>query len=260
MKKLLSVWISTPLLLLAFLALWQLYVSAFDVSRFVLPSPAAVFDAVLSLLRTPGTYHHAYVTGYEIVIGFLIAIVTGVGIGTLLAKIPSLERIITPFVVAIQVTPKTPFVPLFIVWFGFGLTSKIVIAALLAFFPIFSNTVLGVKAVPEGLRDVATVLQMSKVARFRRLEFPHALPYVLTGMEVGMVLAIIGAIVGEFLAGNQGLGYLAIAAMNALRIQELFGVMVLLTILGFLLHLAIVSVKRFAIPWHESQQLAIQSA
>src|SRR5690606_29917555 len=122
---------------------------------------------------------------------FGIALVFGVGLGVLLAKLPALERILGPFIIATQVTPKTPLVPLFIVWFGFGLTSKLVIAAIFAFFPIFQNTLLGIKSVPSGFKDVMGVFRASPWQRFTRMELRYASPYIFTGMEIGIVLGVI---------------------------------------------------------------------
>jgi NitT/TauT family transport system permease protein len=143
-------------------------------------------------------------------------------------------------------------VPLFVVWFGFGITTKVIVAAVLAFFPIFSNTVLGVKSVELGHRDVMQSLNASRLQIFLKLDLPSALPYILTGMEVGIVLAVIGAVVGEYLGGNEGLGYMAVASMNAYDTTQLFAVIIQLTLLGFLLYLAIGALRRWLIPWHHS--------
>jgi NitT/TauT family transport system permease protein len=160
--------------------------------------------------------------------------------------------LVNPFVVASQVVPKVALAPLFVVWFGFGDVPKIVIAAVLAFFPIFTNSVLGVKSIDLGHRDAMTSLNASGWARFRRLELPSAPPYVLTGMEVGIVLAVIGCVVAQFIGGDQGLGYLLIATMNAYQIDLLFAVIVLLTAIGFLFYLVIGALRRIVIPWQES--------
>jgi NitT/TauT family transport system permease protein len=139
-----------------------------------------------------------------------------------------------------------------VVWFGFGITSKVLIAATLAFFPILTNTVLGVKSIDQGHRDVMMSLNASRWQVFRKLELPSSLPYIVTGMEVGIVLAIIGAIVGEYLGGDQGLGHLLVARMNAFETDGLFAVMIQMTILGFLFYFAISLLRRALIPWHES--------
>jgi NitT/TauT family transport system permease protein len=241
-----------PALLIAFLLVWQFYVVRSHVSPFILPSPLRVLAAFGELLSHASTWLHTWVTVEQTTLGFLAACVLGVGLGVLVGKTPWLERTLNPFVIASQVVPKVALAPLFIVWFGFGDAPKIVIAAVLAFFPIFTNSVLGVKSIDLGHRDVMTSLNASAWARFRRLELPSAAPYVLTGMEVGIVLAVIGCVVAQFIGGDQGLGYLLIATMNAYQTDVLFAVIVLLTIIGFLFYLVIGALRRIVIPWHES--------
>jgi NitT/TauT family transport system permease protein len=163
-----------------------------------------------------------------------------------------LERATRPLVVASQVVPKVALIPLFIIWFGFGMTSKIIIVALLAFFPIMLNVQLGVRSVEAGHRELMRSLNAGRWATFVRLEYHSTLPYVLAGAEIGIVFAIIGAVVGEYLGGDAGLGYMIVTSLNNLEAATLFAVIVVLTALGFALFLIVVSVKRFLIPWHES--------
>jgi len=248
-------WITTPLLIVAALLAWHAYVTEFKVSPFILPRPMAVLEGWADLLRTRSTWWHSWATVYETIAGFACALVAGVIMGAVLGKIPWLERTLNPFIVASQVVPKVALVPLFVVWFGFGPTTKILLAAVLAFFPIFTNTLLGVKSIDLGHRDVMTSLNTTWLQRFRHLELPSALPYILTGMEVGIVLAIIGAVVGEYLGGNQGLGYLLIAKMNAYETDMLFAVLIHLTVIGFIFYLSVGLLRRFLIPWHESVQM-----
>jgi NitT/TauT family transport system permease protein len=245
-------WALSPLLLVALLGGWQLYVSRSGVSAFILPAPGAVWSGLLYLLATPSTWMHVLVTVEETLGGFAIAALTGVLVGVPVGKLPWLERMLNPFIIASQVVPKVALVPLFIVWFGFGSTSKVLVSAVIAFFPIFTNTVLGVKSIEAGHRDVMTSLNASRLARFTRLELPSAAPYILTGMEVGIVLAIIGCVVAQFLGGNAGLGYLLVAEMNAYQTDLLFAVIVLLTVVGFVFYALIGLARRLLIPWHES--------
>ena len=245
-------WITTPLLIALFFLIWHVYVSASGISGFILPSPAAVWDAWRDMIVDHKTWGHTWTTVSETIIGFLWAAFIGVGLGILLGRMRWLEMTLNPFIIATQVVPKVALVPLFIVWFGFGMTSKIIIAAVLAFFPILTNTLLGVKSVDAGHRDVMTSLNATRWMIFRRLELPSALPYILTGMEVGIVLAIIGAVVGEFLGGNAGLGYMLVAKMNAYETDALFAVIIHLTVVGFLFYILIGALRRFLIPWHES--------
>lgn len=245
-------WISTPFLAIVLVLSWHLYVTQSHISAFIMPTPAAVWNAWVGLLQSPRAWGHAETTVYETVVGFAWGLLIGVGLGVLIGRIRWLEMTLNPFIVMIQVVPKVAFVPLFVVWFGFGITSKVIVSAVLAFFPILTNTVLGVKSVETSHRDVMTSLNSSRLAVFYRLELPSSLPYILTGMEVGIVLAIIGAIVGEYLGGNSGLGYLLISKMNAFETDGLFAVMIHMTILGFAFYFAVGLLKRLLIPWHQS--------
>jgi NitT/TauT family transport system permease protein len=245
-------WITTPILVLALVAVWHFYVAETHISAFILPHPGAVWRAWIDLLGNARAWGDLLVTLYETMFGFVFALVLGVVLGVVLGRVRWLETTLNPFVVALQVAPKVAFVPLFVVWFGFGMTSKVIVATVLAFFPILTNTILGVKSVEPGHRDVMDSLTASRLAIFRRLELPSSLPYILTGMEVGIVLAIIGAIVGEYLGGNSGLGYLLIAKMNAYETDGLFAVMIQMTLLGFILYFGVGMLRRLLIPWHQS--------
>lgn len=245
-------WITTPALVIAFVAAWHLYVTRHNVSAFILPAPGAVWDAWVDMLWSSRAWGHTGMTVYATLYGFAWALVIGVGLGVAIARVRWLESTLNPFIVATQVIPKVALVPLFVVWFGFGVTSKVIVAAVLAFFPILTNTVLGVKSIDAGHRDVMTSLNATRWQIFRRLELPSSLPYILTGMEVGIVLAIIGAIVGEYLGGNHGLGAMLIAKMNAYETDALFAVIIHMTLLGFVFYFGIGALRRFLIPWHQS--------
>ncbi|MDH7797614.1 MULTISPECIES: ABC transporter permease [unclassified Beijerinckia] len=248
-------WITTPLLLILLIGIWHFYVAATNLSPFILPAPAKVWDAWIDMLMSPRAWSHTLQTVYVTVVGFLWALVIGVGLGVLLGRSRWLELTLNPFIVATQVIPKVALLPLFIVWFGFGSTPKVIVAAVLAFFPILTNTVLGVKSVDAGHKDVMTSLNASNWQIFRRLELPSSLPYIITGMEVGIVLAIIGAIVGEYLGGNAGLGFMLVSKMNGYETDGLFAVIIQMTLLGFFFYFATGALRRFLIPWHQSVNL-----
>jgi len=248
-------WITTPVLVLALLLAWHFYVSIANVSAFILPAPAKVWDAWMDMLSSSRAWGHTWLTVYVTLVGFAWALFVGVGLGVLLGRMRWLELTLNPFIVATQVIPKVALLPLFVVWFGFGNTSKVIVAAILAFFPILTNTVLGVKSVDMGHRDVMTSLNASRWQIFRRLELPSSLPYILTGMEVGIVLAIIGAIVGEYLGGNAGLGFMLVSKMNGYETDGLFAVIIQMTLLGFFFYFATGALPRLLIPWHQSVNL-----
>ena len=245
-------WISTPILLLIFLGVWQLVVSSGSVSEFILPSPASVWTSLVQKLQEAATYHDLWITLWEVLVGFAIALVVGIVIGAVLGRILWLERAVQPAMVAFQVIPKVAFIPIFVIWFGFGTTSKIIMAAILAFFPIMLNVILGVRSVDRGHRDVMRGLGASRWATFKSLELPSTLPYIFAGAEVGIVFAVIGAIVGEYLGGSEGLGHQVVTSLNSLDAPSLFAVIVLLAVMGSVLYLVVTLSKRLVIPWHES--------
>lgn len=245
-------WISTPMLLIVFFVGWDLFVRAFHINELVLPRPAAVFESLSKVVRAPATWDHARTTILETLVGFLTALVFGVLAGVVLGKVPWIERSLRPMIVASQVVPKVALIPLFVIWFGFGITSKVIIAALLAFFPIMLNVQLGVRSVESGQREVMRSLNASRWQTFKHLELKSTMPYVFTGMEVGIVFAIIGTIVGEYLGGSEGLGYLVVVTLNALDAPQLFAVIILLSAIGLAMYFVVNALKRFFIPWHES--------
>lgn len=246
-------WISTPLLLALIVGVWKFSTEFLGVSRFVLPPPEAVAFTLMEYVQQPETWTvHARITLTEAVAGFTIALVSGVMVGAVLGRVLWLERAVRPLIVALQVIPKVALIPLFVIWFGFGMTSKVVIAAILAFFPIMLNVMLGVRSVDPGHREVMRSLDASRWQTFRFLDFHSTLPYVFAGMEVGIVFAVIGAIVGEYLGGNEGLGYMVVVSLNALDAPQLFAVIILLAALGSVLFFAVNGAKRLMIPWHDS--------
>lgn len=245
-------WISTPAILLVFFVVWDLMVRFNDMSELVLPRPMTVFAALGELVVDAETWGHVGTSVTEILAGFLIALVVGVTVGAILGKLPWLEKSLRPLIVASQVVPKVALIPLFVIWFGFGMAPKIIISALLAFFPIMLNAQLGVRSVESGHREVMRSINASRWQTFKHLEMKSTLPYVFTGMEVGIVLAIIGAIVGEYLGGNEGLGYLVVRTLNDLDAPALFAVIILLSAIGLVLYFIVSGLKRVFIPWHES--------
>jgi NitT/TauT family transport system permease protein len=238
--------------LVVLIVAWKAYVSWADVSKFVLPPPEDVGGATVELVTDSGTWSDAWVTLSEIVLGFAIAAVAGVLIGAILGEVPLLSRAYTPYIVAFQVLPKVAIIPLLLLWFGFGSSSKVAVAAMFAFFPIVVGTQAGIRSVEPGHRDLATTLQARPTQRLFLIDLPSATPAILTGMEVGIVLATIGAIVAEYLAGGEGLGHLAVVNLNQLKVDSLFGVIVLLSIMGLLLHAVMAGLRRLLVAWHPS--------
>lgn len=245
-------WVTTPVLLLLLLGAWKLYTVISGVGALTVPPPEAVGRALLELLGRDMLYEAAYYTFYSTVMGFLIAVVVGVGLGIVLGKMHLLEKVSAPFLVATQVVPKVAIVPLVLLWFGFGIASKIFMAAIISFFVVMQNTILGIRSIDPGHRDLMKVIRAPWWKRIISLDIPSSLPFVLTGVELGVVFAITGAIVGEFLGGDDGLGALAVVMLAGMRTDQLFATVIVMTLMGFILYAVVSAIRRVAIPWHES--------
>jgi NitT/TauT family transport system permease protein len=250
-ERLLSVAIGL-VVLIVLVGGWKLYVEAADVSRFVLPPPEDVATATWDLFGQDGTWGHLRVTLWEIVAGFGAATIFGIATGIAIGEVRVVERALSPFLIALQVLPKVAVIPLLILWLGFGAGAKIVIAAIFAFFPVTAGTRAGIRSVERNHRDLATTLQATRWQRLTQVDLPSSLPSILTGMEVGIVLATVGAIVAEYLSGSEGLGWLATFYLNQLQVDALFGVIVLMSGLGLLLYAAVIGLRRLLVPWHQS--------
>lgn len=235
--------------------LWQGFIQVTGVDEILIPTPWSTFNGLRELLVTPDTWEQIGYTVRAVLGGFVLGTMLACVIAYVFAKFEAVERAFKPLVIAFQVTPKVTLVPLFIVWFGFGVEAKTFISLILCFFPMFNSVLLGMKSIQESHRDVMRVFGASRTQTFLKLEVPSTLPYLFNGMEVGVVFALTGTIVGEFLAGNTGLGYLVVKNMNALATSDLFAVIIILMFLGFVLNGTVSTLGRLLTPWHESVRL-----
>ncbi|MEK6220758.1 MAG: ABC transporter permease [Chloroflexota bacterium] len=190
------------------LLLWYIVIWAADLQAFILPSPHLVFDRFLRALQDGSLIRNARITLGEVLGGLALGGLSAILIGYSLAKSRPLERLLSPFIVASQSVPIVAIAPLLVIWFGPGLTSKVLICALSVFFPILINTIVGVRSVPRDLYDLLRSLQGTKWQTFTLLEVPAALPVLFGGLRIGATLSVIGAVVGEFVGADQGLGFL----------------------------------------------------
>lgn len=241
-------WLVTPCLLLVGLLAWHGFVTVWNVSPFILPAPRPVLEEWMALLSSRRAWSHTAMTFAGSVAGFFLATVLGVATGILLSLSPTLERLSKPFIVAFQVLPKVALIPLFVVWMGFGLGPKILTSAILPFFPIMMNTLLGIRSVPEGLRDLMVSFDASRFQLLRRLELPYALPFIVTGLEVGIIMALVGTVVAEFISGSSGLGYLLVSRINSYETAQMFAIVLQLCLLGLMLHAGVAGVRRLLTP------------
>lgn len=237
-----------PLLaVVAALALWQLVVSLSGVSSYVVPSPIDVVNAAADiggvvLRETPPTL-------LEIVGGFLIAAVTGIPLGVMLATFRRFESAVFPLLIGTQGIPKVALAPIFVVWFGFGYTPKIVMALLIAFFPIVIDTIAGVRSVNPAYVALGRSMLGTRWRIYRRIILPNALPQIFAGLKVAMSLAIIGAIVGELVGSSRGLGHVLQSASGQLQMDRAFVVIVWLMVISVPLVQAVSWLERLVVPW-----------
>jgi NitT/TauT family transport system permease protein len=236
-------------LLVILLAAWEAFVRVRGLSALVLPPPGAVARVLAEQLVSGQILPHLWTTLAEIVLGFALGSLLGVGSGAVVAHSPLLRRVLTPYIIASQAMPKLALAPLFVLWLGYDLTPKVVITALIAFFPLFENTVVGLNEVAPEKVELFRMLRASAWQTFVKLRVPSALPYLFAGLRVAMVLSVVGAVVGEYVGANRGLGALIIASQGTLDTTLMFAVLVLLTLLGVGLYLVVVAVERLVLAW-----------
>jgi len=231
----------------AIFAVWQLYVSGFGVSRIVLPGPLDILRATQS--NWPVLMRETWPTFLETVLGFALAVAIGVPVAVCVASSRLLNLTLYPLLIATQSIPKVAVAPIILVWFGLGLQSKVVIAFLVAFFPIVVDTATGMRATPAGLLELARSLRASPMQIFFKVQFPAALPFIFAGAKVAVTLAVIGAVIGEFVGSLNGLGNLLLTANSQLDSPLAWAALVWLSLLGIVLFAAVVLVERLAMPW-----------
>jgi len=219
-------------LLVVLLALWEVLPRVGFVSEIILPPFSEVAVALWTLVQTDFFLEHFTVTLSEIGIGFALGTVIGFVAGVLLAISTVVNRVTYPFVVAFQAVPKIVFAPLFIAWFGFGQTSKVVMAIVISFFPVLINTKVGLENVPEESIRLMRSLRATRFQVFRKVSLPHALPIIFAGVQTALTFAVIGALVGEFVGAASGMGYLLNLYNFQLRIDRVFAVIVILAAVG----------------------------
>jgi NitT/TauT family transport system permease protein len=238
--------------LIAFFVLWETGVRMFEVPAFILPTPSKI---VLALYRgfISGVYiHHLWVTLLETALGFVVGTALAFGLGVSVALNRRLEYFLYPYIVMFQSMPKVALAPLIVVWFGLGLTSKVVNAALVAFFPLMVNTIVGLRSAEEDRINLMRSLDASETQIFWMLRLPGAMPFIMAGLEIAMIFALIGSIVAEFVGAEAGLGML-IQSMNfTMDVAGQFSVLFILSVLGLLLNKCINFFRRRVLFWDAS--------
>ena len=232
--------------------LWEAGVRALQVKPIILPPPSAVFA---DLFSAPGWYlGHAWYTLIVTLGGFALAVLVGVLLAVLIVESRLLDKSIYALIVALNSVPKVAVAPLFVIWLGTGAEPKVAIAFLIAVFAIVIDAVLGLKSVPPDILDLARSLRGGRLATLWRIRFPCALPSLFAGMKVAISLALVGAIVGEFVSSQRGLGYVILSAQGMFDTARVFAAILVLAAMGVALFWLIALLERLAIPWHASQK------
>ena len=220
--------------LVALVAIWELAIRFFKVPNFILPTPGSVMKS-LHVGYVQGLYwQHFLFTLQSMVLGYLAGCIAAFLLGCLFAESRAVERTLYPFVVALQSMPKVALAPLIIVWFGFGIESKIVMVALVCFFPMFINTAVGLKQTNPALLDLMSAFSASRWHVLTRIKIPSAAGHIFAGLQIAVVLGLIGAVVAEFVSSTKGLGYLINASAVNLETNTMFAALLSLAVLGIL--------------------------
>lgn len=233
---------------IALLVLWETGTRVFGVPVFLLPPPSAIVGAMAK--HAPLLVVATGVTTLEILLGFALSIAVGIPLALMIFLWPPFARAVLPLLISSQAMPKVAVAPLLLVWFGFGLVPKVLIAFLIAFFPVVINTAVGLAAIEPEKIHLARSMGLSAMDTFFKIRLPDALPAIFAGLKISITLAVVGAVVGEFVGGDAGLGYLLMVANGSMDTQLLFAGIVCLTILGVALYLVVELTERLLIPRH----------
>src|ERR1700694_1683477 len=241
------------MLIAATLAVWEALVRLLKVPAFILPTPSSIFMALYRGIASTLYLNHIGITLTETLIGFVVGTVLAFALGIAVALSRSIEYFLYPFIVMFQAMPKVALAPLIIVWFGLGLTSKVVNAALVAFFPLMVNTIVGLRSAEEEKVDLMRSLAASRWQVFWMLQLPNAMPYIFAGLEIAMIFALIGAIVAELISSEKGLGMLMQSMSFTMDVAGQFSILFILSILGLILNGLVTLVRRQVLFWDTSR-------
>ena len=231
------------------LLVWHFGVVLFGLKEFILPTPVAAIQTLFQgKFRWPMNF---MATFYEVVGGFLVSGLVGVILGVAVVWSEWLKRTILPFLVFLNSLPKIAVAPLFMIWFGYGIVPNILIVFLISFFPVVINTATGLVAVEDDLLDLVNYLHATKWQKMKKIQLPNSLPYIFSGLKIAATTAVTGAIVGEFVASEKGLGSIIISSQTTLATPVIFGSLILITLIGMALFGFVGMMERLLMPWEK---------
>lgn len=219
-------------LLVIVVALWEWAPGWLGLPEFVLPKFSRVLDEALKMWNEGGLVHHTLMTALAVLAGFVLGSLLGIGVGVVLGLSPSAEKVLSPYILALQIAPKVAFAPLFVMWLGYTIYPKILVAILIVFFPIMINVLSAIRTVDPDMINLVRTLNAGRFQVFRLVEFPSAMPALFSGLRIGSTLAVIGVTVGELVGGNVGLGFLLTSGEGQGNTAAVFVAITLLTLIG----------------------------
>ncbi|MFD2679785.1 ABC transporter permease [Bacillus seohaeanensis] len=219
-------------LLVVLLTAWEVVVRIRSIPELILPTPSVILMDIIQLVKSGFIWPHLRVTVIEIIAGFLIGSLVGLLLGVTVSQSSLLNKVLHPYIIASQAMPKLALAPLFVLWFGYGILPKLLIIALICFFPLFESSLTGLRLVDGEKVDLFRSLKASKLQILWKLRIPVAIPYIFSGMKVAIVLSVVGAVVSEFIGASEGLGALIIVAQGSMDTPMIFSSFLLLTAIG----------------------------
>lgn len=247
-----SAWVRPLIFLVLLIVGWDLVIRIFHIPPYQIPTP---YDVLQTLWHDwPNLLAQAWPTTVSTIWGFLLSAAFGIPVAMLIAGSRTVESYVYPLLVFSQSIPKVAIAPLFVVWFGFGMLPKVLSAFLLGFFPVVVSAVQGFKSVEPDMLDLARAMEASPLQTFRMIRLPHALPAIFAGLKVSITLAVVGAVVGEFVGSNSGIGFVLQRSIGNFDLPTMFAALVILALIGVILFWVIDVIERVSIPWHSSHR------
>ena len=232
-----------------FILIWELYILMFNVEAYLLPRPWDLAQATFGFFVNGDMMTHILVTLQEILLGTAIGLAIGLVLGYVLAKVKFLERIVMPFVIIVQTAPKISLAPLFILWMGLGIASKVVLVVLVVSFPIMINEVLAIRSIDKDVYNLMKILKSNKLQIFMKIELPYSLEMLLSGIKLAVTQAMIGAVIGEMIGSKAGLGYLVVLGGETYDINLILASVFILSLMGYLLYLMFDIIEKKTLSW-----------
>ncbi len=238
---------------IAFLVLWEIGVFLTSAPAYLLPPPSAIFQVFVAEL--PRLLEHGWVTLYEMLLGYGLAVLVAVPLAIAITASQRFDKFVMPTLLFFQVVPKVAIAPLFLVWFGVGALPKVLVAFLISFFPIVIDAAVGLRSMSTEMNDLARSMGATRMQVFAQFRLPTSLPYLFSGLKVAATLAVAGAVVGEFVGADKGLGYLLLVTNSNLETALMFATIVALTMIGLVFFYLVEFLEALLIPWHVTHRV-----